>query len=77
MDNSLKGILIHTNIFGWQVRYEFGENQVRNLHIHHSCIENVKEKGIEGEEVEFVIRGTPAPSTLNGAIPSALLINKD
>lgn len=74
MDNTINGILIHTNAFGWQVRYEFGENQVRNLHIHHSCIDSVKEKGIEGEEVKFIIRGTPMPSTLNGVVPSAILI---
>jgi hypothetical protein len=74
MNNSLKGVLIHTHNFGWQVRYEFGQSQVKCLMIHADSIQGVKEFGIEGEEVNFVIRGTSAPNTLNGVISSALLV---
>jgi hypothetical protein len=74
MNNSLKGILINTKHFGWQVRYEFGKSQVKCLMIHADSIQGVKEFGIEGEEVNFVIRGTSAPNTLNGVISSALLV---
>jgi hypothetical protein len=42
--------------------------------IHADSIQGVKEFGIEGEEVNFVIRGTSAPNTLNGVISSALLV---
>ncbi len=68
------GNLIHTDKFGWQIRYLFGENQIKHLTIHHDSIVGVNEFGMEGEEVKFIIRGTPAPSTLNGVIPSALII---
>ena len=74
MDNNLKGILIHTQHFGWQVRYEFGISQVKHLMLHADSIQGVKEFGIEGEEVYFEIRGTPVPNTLNGVISSALII---
>jgi hypothetical protein len=74
MDNKLQGILIHTDKFGWQVRYEFGKSQVKHLMIHADSIQGVNEFGIEGEEVNFVIRGTSAPNTLNGVISSALLV---
>jgi hypothetical protein len=74
MDNKLQGILIHTDKFGWQVRYVFGQSQVKCLMIHADSIQGVNEFGIEGEEVNFVIRGTSAPNTLNGVISSALLV---
>ena len=66
MEETLKGILIHTKKFGWQVRYEFGQGQSKCLHIHRNCIDGVKEFGMEGEEVKFVIRGTVAKRSLNG-----------
>lgn len=75
MDNKLKGILIHTHHFGWQVRYEFGQGQSKCLRIHHQSIREVEEFGMEGQEVNFKIRGTPVPNTLNGVISSALIIN--
>jgi hypothetical protein len=74
MQSKLKGILIHTEHFGWQVRYEFGQNQSKCLTIHHESIKYVKENGIEGEEVEFEIKATPVPNTLNGAVSSARII---
>jgi len=76
MNNSLKGILINTKHFGWQVRYEFGKSQVKNLMIHKDSIEWVNEFGLEGEEINFLIRGTSAPNTLNGVISSALIVHK-
>ena len=74
MDNNLKGILIHTEHFGWQIRYEFGQSQVKYLMLHADSIQGVKEFGIEGEEVNFIIRGTSEPNTINGVISSALII---
>lgn len=76
MENFLTGILIHTDKFGWQVRYEFGQSQYKCLHIHRDCIDNVKEFGIEGEEVKFIIRGTKAKRSLNGCISSAYIIKE-
>ena len=76
MNNSLKGILINTKHFGWQVRYEFGQGQSKCLHIHHQSIKELEEFGIEGEEVYFEIRGTLVPNTLNGVISSALIVKK-
>jgi len=74
MSNKLKGFLIHTEHFGWQVRYEFGQGQSKCVMIHHSSIQGVEDFGMEGEEVYFELRGTPAPNTLNGVISSALII---
>lgn len=74
MTEFIKGILIYTDTFGWQVRYEFGQNQSKCLTIHHESIKYVKENGIEGEEVEFEIKATPVPNTLNGAVSSARII---
>jgi hypothetical protein len=76
MDDCLKGVLMHTDKFGWQVRYEFGQSQVKHLMVHSDSIQGVNEFGIEGEEVNFIIRGDSAPNTLNGFISSALLIYK-
>jgi len=75
MNNSLKGILINTKHFGWQVRYEFGKSQVKNIMIHKNSIEWVNKFGLEGEEVDFFIRGTSASNTLNGVLSSAFIIN--
>jgi hypothetical protein len=75
MDNKLKGILIHTDKFGWQVRYEFGQGQTKYMRIHHLSIQGVEEFGMEGEEVDFEIKGTPVPNTLNGVVSSAFIIN--
>lgn len=75
--NSLKGVLIFTEKFGWQVRYEFGQNQIKNLVIHIDSIEQVKKFGIEGQEVEFLIRGTPAPRSLNKFLSSAYILNEN
>jgi hypothetical protein len=74
MNDSLKGVLVHTDNFGWQVRYEFGQSQVKYLMLHADSIQGANEFGIEGEEVDFVIRGTSAPNTLNGVISSALIV---
>ena len=76
MQDNLTGILIFTKRFGWQVRYEFGQSQYKCLHIHRDCIDNIKEVGIEGEEVKFIIRGTKAKRSLNGCISSAFIINE-
>ena len=72
----LKGVLIHTSHFGWQVRYEFGQGQSKNLFLHKDSTEGVKEFGMEGEEVDFIIRGTEAKRSINGFISSALIINE-
>lgn len=72
----LKGVLIHTSHFGWQVRYEFGQGQSKNLFLHKDSSKGVKEFGMEGEEVEFIIRGTEAKRSINGFISSALIINE-
>ena len=74
MNNSIKGILIHTDIFGWQVRYEYGQNQSKCIPIHIDSIQDVENNGIEGEEVFFELKGSPAPSTLNGVVSSARII---
>jgi hypothetical protein len=71
----LKGVLIFTAYYGWQVRYEFGQGQSKNLFLHKYSTEGVKEFGMEGEEVEFIIRGTEAKRSINGFISSALIIN--
>jgi len=70
----LTGYLIHTKQFGWQVKYYFGQNQSRNLFLHRDFWDYIKENGIEGEEVKFIIRGTLAKRTLNGSVSSAYLI---
>jgi hypothetical protein len=70
----MKGILIFTNHFGWQVRYEYGEGQSKSISIHPNSIERVKEFALEGEEVHFEFKGAYAPRTINGSIPSALII---
>jgi hypothetical protein len=74
MQTRLKGILIHTDHFGWQVRYEYGKGQSKAIAIHPNSIQGVKEFGMEGEEVHFEIKGTNAPRTINGSIPSALIV---
>ena len=76
MENSLTGVLIHTDKFGWQVRYKFGQGQTKSLHIHRDSIDGIKEFGIEGEEVKFIIRGTIAKRSLNGSISSAFIVNE-
>jgi len=76
MQNTLTGVLIYTNKFGWQVRYEFGQGQIKSLHIHRDSIDAIKEFGMEGEEVKFIIRGTIAKRSLNGYIGSAFIINE-
>lgn len=76
MNNSLKGILIYTEEFGWRVRHEFGKSQVKILRLHESSIQGANEFGLEGEEVDFIIKGTSAPNTLNGVVSSALLVYK-
>jgi hypothetical protein len=76
MNNCLKGILIKKGEFGWQVRYEFGKSQVKYIILHADSIQGANEFGIEGEEVDFVIRGSYAPHTLNGVISSALIAYK-
>jgi hypothetical protein len=76
MNNFLKGILIKKDKFDWQVRYEFGKSQVKYLMLHTDSIQGANEFGTEGEEVDFVIRGTYAPHTLNGVISSALITFK-
>ena len=73
MEKTLKGYLIFTESFGWQVRFEYGEGQHKNLPIHTLSLEYVQSNGIEGEEVQFVIRGCNAPRTLNGVLTSALI----
>jgi hypothetical protein len=70
----LKGVLIHTEKFGWQVRYEFGQGQSKCVPIHHLSIQGVQEFGIEGEEIDFELKGTSAPNTLNGVVSSAFII---
>ena len=77
MQSKLKGILIHTEKFGWQVRYEFGQGQTKCVPIHNSSIQGVEEFGMEGEEVYFELRGTSAPNTLNGVVSSAFIINDE
>jgi hypothetical protein len=71
----LKGVLIHTKHFGWQVRYEFGKGQSKCIRIHNLSIKDVEEFGMEGEEVDFEIKGTSVPNTLNGVLSSAFIIN--
>jgi len=56
--------------------YEFGKSQVKYLMLHADSIQGANEFGIEGEEVNFVIRGTYAPHTLNGVISSAIITFK-
>jgi len=73
---TLTGNLIFSDSFGWQVRYEFGQNQVKNIPIHKDSVQGVEEFGIEGEEINFIIRGSSAPRTLNGFLSSALIIHK-
>jgi hypothetical protein len=75
MNSLLKGVLIHTDKFGWQVRYEFGQNQCKFLTIHHESIQYIKDNAIEGQEVSFEIKATPVKNTLNGAVSSARIIN--
>jgi hypothetical protein len=72
----MKGVLIHTEHYGWQVRYEYGKGQSKAIPIHHLSIQGVEEFGIEGEEVNFEFRGTPAPRTLNGCVTSAFITLK-
>lgn len=74
MEDVLIGNLIHTKKLGWQVRHEFGENQVKCLFIHTDSIEAVKEHGMEGEEVNFIIKGMVAKRSLNGAIGTAFIL---
>jgi hypothetical protein len=76
MENTLTGVLIYTNKFGWQVRYEFGQGQTKCLFIHSDSINGIKEFAMEGEEVKFIIRGTIAKRSLNGYISSAFIINE-
>jgi hypothetical protein len=74
---TLKGITLLNSKNEWYVRYEFGKGQVKNFPVHPSSIKIVEEYGCEGEEIDFVIRGTEAPRTLNGFVQSALIIIKD
>ena len=76
MENTLTGVLIHTDKFGWQVQYVFGQGQTKCLHIHRDCIDAIKQNGMEGEVVKFIIRGTIAKRSLNGAISSAFIIEE-
>ena len=76
MNNCLKGTLIRKDKFDWQVRYEFVKSKVKYLMLHTDSIQGSNEFGIEGEEVDFVIRGSYAPHTLNGVISSALITFK-
>jgi hypothetical protein len=74
MEDILVGNLIHSEKFGWQVRYEYGIGQVKCLFIHTDSIEAVKEHGMEGEEVRFIMKGMIAKRSLNGAIVSAFIL---
>lgn len=76
MEDFLTGVLIHTDKFGWQVKYEFGQGQSKCLFLHHDSLAGVNEFGMEGEVVKFVIRGTTAKRSLNGCISSAYIINE-
>jgi hypothetical protein len=76
MSDLLKGVLIYTDVFGWKVRYGFGKNQFKCIHIHQDSIQDVQNNGKEGDEVFFKLKGTPAPRTLNGVATSARIIEK-
>lgn len=69
--------IIFQNNNEWFVRHEFGQGQVKNYPLHPSCIQGADEFGIEGEEVIFEVKGMSAPRTLNGAVPSAVIIYKE
>lgn len=72
----MNGIIFQNNS-SWFVRHEFGQGQVKNYPLHPSCIVGADEFAIEGEEVCFELKGMSAPNTLNGAIPSAVIIYKE
>lgn len=73
--NSLVGFIFKINS-DWFVRHEFGDGQVKNYPLHPSSVTGAEEFGVEGEEVNFIIKGTSAPHSLNGCLPSALIIYK-